>query len=184
MPDISKLKAPATNVESGLSPEVVLGELVGVDDDGSPIVDWTSNRTGSAQRALTASAVSRTDIGQPVALLFVDGDPACPVIVGKLRRPLDQIVEVTEQQHCQSDLEPDRSGIEGTDHNLGTRSTAIMQRDNERLLVVDGQDELTLRCGAASITLTRSGKILLRGTHIVSRSSGENKIKGASIQLN
>ena len=46
------------------------------------------------------------------------------------------------------------------------------------------RDELTLRCGKASITLTKSGKIILRGKYIVSRSEGVNRIKGGSVQIN
>ena len=49
---------------------------------------------------------------------------------------------------------------------------------------IAGDRELTLRCGKASITLTRAGKIILRGTYISSRSSGMNRIKGGSVQLN
>lgn len=44
--------------------------------------------------------------------------------------------------------------------------------------------ELTLRCGKASITLTPSGKIILRGTYISTRSSGVVRIKGGSVQIN
>jgi len=44
--------------------------------------------------------------------------------------------------------------------------------------------EIKLQCGKASITLTENGKIMLRGTYIVSRSSGANKLKGGSISLN
>jgi hypothetical protein len=53
----------------------------------------------------------------------------------------------------------------------------------ERLELTAGQ-EVTLRCGKASITLTSGGKVLIRGSYILSRSSGANKIKGGSVQLN
>src|SRR5262245_27299472 len=53
----------------------------------------------------------------------------------------------------------------------------------ERLELVADR-EIVLRCGEASITLTRAGKIILRGTYVLSRSSGVNKIKGGSIQIN
>lgn len=53
----------------------------------------------------------------------------------------------------------------------------------ERLELV-AEREIVLRCGQASITLTRAGKIILRGTYVLSRSSGVNKIKGGSIQIN
>jgi hypothetical protein len=60
---------------------------------------------------------------------------------------------------------------------------AIAPRSTERIALT-AANEITLTCGKASITLTRSGKIVLRGTYILSRSSGPNRIKGGSIELN
>ena len=54
----------------------------------------------------------------------------------------------------------------------------------QKKLKIDADEELTLQCGKSSITLTRSGKVIVRGTKIVSRASGENKIRGAQISLN
>lgn len=51
-------------------------------------------------------------------------------------------------------------------------------------LILSGREDITLRCGKASITLTRAGKILLRGAYLSSRSSGVNRIKGGSVQIN
>ena len=45
-------------------------------------------------------------------------------------------------------------------------------------------EEVVLRCGAASITLTSEGRVIIRGAHVVSRSTGANKIKGGSVQIN
>jgi|DewCreStandDraft_4_1066084.scaffolds.fasta_scaffold00025_328 hypothetical protein len=56
-------------------------------------------------------------------------------------------------------------------------------RDGERL-VLEADREIVLRCGRASITLTRGGKVLIRGAYLSSRSSGVNRIQGASVQLN
>lgn len=55
--------------------------------------------------------------------------------------------------------------------------------DSDRL-VLRAEREIELRCGEASITLTRAGKVLIRGAHIVSRSKGANKIKGAYVDIN
>ena len=63
-----------------------------------------------------------------------------------------------------------------------TRS-AQARVDGERV-EIEGKREITLRCGKASITLTAAGKIILRGAYILSRSTGVNKIKGGSVQLN
>ena len=51
-------------------------------------------------------------------------------------------------------------------------------------LVLTAHRDVTIQCGKASITLTAAGKIILRGTHIVSRSSGVQRIKGGSVQIN
>lgn len=51
-------------------------------------------------------------------------------------------------------------------------------------LVVELAQDVEIRCGAASILLTQSGKILIRGTHVCTRSSGLNKILGASVRIN
>jgi uncharacterized protein (DUF2345 family) len=49
---------------------------------------------------------------------------------------------------------------------------------------IEASKQIILRCGKGSITITKNGKIVLRGTHMFSRSSGPNRIKGASVQIN
>ena len=51
-------------------------------------------------------------------------------------------------------------------------------------IAITATRDLVLRCGKASITLTRAGKVLLRGAYLLSRSSGANRIKGGSVQIN
>ena len=55
--------------------------------------------------------------------------------------------------------------------------------DGERMIVT-AKEQLVLRCGKASITLTKAGKVLIKGSYVLSRSSGVNRIKGGSVQLN
>jgi hypothetical protein len=64
-----------------------------------------------------------------------------------------------------------------------TTTPAVAHLDGERLEFC-AQRELVLRCGKASITLTRAGKVIIRGTYLSSRSSGVNRIKGGSVQIN
>jgi Domain of unknown function (DUF6484) len=52
------------------------------------------------------------------------------------------------------------------------------------VVTIAASRELVLRCGRASITLTRAGKVVLRGTYISSRSSGVNRVRGGSVQIN
>ncbi len=59
----------------------------------------------------------------------------------------------------------------------------VAQADGERQ-VIQAEREIVLRCGEASITLTRAGKVIIKGNYILSRSAGYNKIKGAAIDIN
>lgn len=48
---------------------------------------------------------------------------------------------------------------------------------------IEGEDEIVLSCGEASITLRRNGRVVIRGTHLESDSLGANWIRGADIQV-
>ena len=63
------------------------------------------------------------------------------------------------------------------------RAPADVSLDGERLTFT-AKDEIVLRCGKSSITLTRAGKVIVRGAYLSSRSSGVNRIKGGSVQIN
>lgn len=58
-----------------------------------------------------------------------------------------------------------------------------VEADGEKL-VLEARRELTLRCGKASIHLTADGRVTIRGTQVLSRSDGPNRVQGASVQLN
>jgi hypothetical protein len=51
-------------------------------------------------------------------------------------------------------------------------------------VTVRAEDRITLKCGDASVTLQRDGKIVIRGKHVVSHAAGVNRIRGGSVQLN
>jgi hypothetical protein len=97
-------------------------------------------------------------VGRGVVLLFEDCDPAKPIVMGCLPR------------------------AEGWPTNERPGQVEI-DADGERLMV-SAKQQLVLRCGKASITLTKEGKVLVQGSYISSRSSGVNRIKGGSVQLN
>jgi hypothetical protein len=66
----------------------------------------------------------------------------------------------------------------------GSPGPTVDAEVDQQRLVLSAEKEVVLQCGAASITLTKAGKILLRGTYILSRSSGANRIKGGSVEIN
>lgn len=49
---------------------------------------------------------------------------------------------------------------------------------------IRADSKLLLRCGEGSLSISRDGTIIIRGSRILSRSKGTNKIKGASVQIN
>ena len=51
-------------------------------------------------------------------------------------------------------------------------------------MVLEGKDRIVLKCGKASITLTRAGKVIVKGTYLSSRATGVHRIKGGSVQIN
>ena len=58
------------------------------------------------------------------------------------------------------------------------------RKPNRKQIVIDAEEELTIRCGKGSITIRKSGKVLIRGLEIVSHSKGANRIRGGSVHLN
>jgi hypothetical protein len=135
---------------------VVIGLLLGVASDGAPLVAYPGGAEEPA-RARSTVSLKPSDIGCQVALLFENGEAGKPLVIGKIRVP----------------------GRE--ESAAGNLVTAKLDQE---VLTLSAEREIVLRCGRASITLTRAGKIILRGAYVLSRSSGVNKIKGASVQIN
>ncbi len=131
---------------------VVIGKLVALNDSGKPLVDYALNRRNKHLSARTTVTLDKDNVGREIALMFEDGDPEKPIIMGLIHQPVDSQPVVAEVD--------------------GERKTLTAKK------------EIVLRCGKASITLTRAGKIIIRGTYLLNRSSGVNKIKGGSVQIN
>jgi hypothetical protein len=146
--------------------EVVIGSLAGINDDGQPLVRHPLDPSGRILLARTTVPVTSEQVEREVVIAFESGDIERPIVLGVLRRPVDH--ESAEPRVASS-----------------TVARPILQAtlDGERLVLTADQ-EIVLRCGKASLTLTRAGKVLLQGTYLLSRSSGVNRIKGGSVQIN
>lgn len=138
---------------------VVVGELLALADDGcTPLVRFAGQAGTAAVRACTSVDLRGPHMGRAVVLMFENGDPARPIVMGLLQ------------------------GHDAWPGHERPRSVEI-DVDGERL-VVGAKQQLVLRCGKASITLTKAGKVLIEGSYVLSRSTGVNRIKGGSVQLN
>ncbi len=135
---------------------VVIGVLLGFSNNNKPLVAFPGNKSETGIAANTTSTLSPDDVGKKMALLFEGGDPGRPIVIGRIQHP-DEIIQSNKK--------------------------STVDLDGERL-EFNAKKEIVLRCGKASITLTRAGKIILRGTYLLSRSSGANRIKGGSVQIN
>jgi hypothetical protein len=49
---------------------------------------------------------------------------------------------------------------------------------------IDAKDEVVIACGKASITLRRNGRVIISGTHVETKSTGTNRIKGGQVRVN
>lgn len=161
--------------------EVVLGTLVDVDADGIAWVDYPGNPDEAPLRALSTTPVGGESIGRQAALLFVEGDPRRPVLMGLVRTILDRRDSVAMGDADASNKAQSARAEESIE--IGTDRVEDLFIDGRRVQI-EADHEIVLKCGKSSITLTRSGKILIRGSYLLSRSSGVNRIKGGSVQIN
>jgi hypothetical protein len=149
---------PLAGSSPAVLPAALIADLVGMADDGrTPLVVYSGGIRSPAVRARTVVALTARDIGMQVVLVLEAGDASKPIILGVLRK------------------DPGWPG--------GPGERVEVEADGERLTVT-AKARLVLRCGKASLTLTKSGKVLLQGTYVSSCSSGVNRIEGGSVQIN
>ncbi len=53
-----------------------------------------------------------------------------------------------------------------------------------KLTVIESEQPLILRCGPASVSLFPDGRVEIRGTQVLSRAEGANRVQGGSVNLN
>lgn len=138
---------------------VVVGNVVGFKDNGATPLVIYPNQPGTA--AIAARAIldlQGEHVGRDVVLMFESGDAMRPIVMGWVRT----------EKNWRIPEEPGQVEVDA---------------DGERL-VVTAKERIVLRCGKASITLTKAGKVLIEGSYLLSRSAGVNRIKGGSVQLN
>ncbi|HLL55498.1 MAG TPA: DUF6484 domain-containing protein [Myxococcaceae bacterium] len=149
-----------------------IGWVAGVDASGVILVDFEGNGSGPrpAQTtvALTPPLVRDAVVTrQRAVLIFDNGDPGRPVIMGLLQPEVPTpLVDTVLAEVSREEDEAPEATVDG------------------KRVTIEGKDEIVLKCGQASITLRRNGKIILKGTYVESHATGTNRIKGGSVQVN
>ncbi len=102
--------------------------------------------------------------GREALIVFENGDLEKPIILAIMENPIEKLIslELSEEE---------------------TKEIKEATIDGERISF-EAKNELILKCGKGSILIRKDGKIIVKGTNLLSRSSGSNKVKGASVGIN
>ena len=153
----------------------MVGRLVPGSTALAPLVEFAGNRAGPMRARATVpldpGIVARAIVTRRgVTLVFENGDPRLPIVTGLLQEsePATPFQELL--------VGPPAAAAAG-------RPPVEARLDGERL-VLEGTREIVLKCGDASITLRRDGKMVLRGAYVETYARGVNRIKGGSVKIN
>ncbi len=138
---------------------VIIGEFIGMTNEGrTPLVCYPGQPGTAALQARATVDLHGAHIGRQVVLMFEAKDLTKPIIMGVLRESVGWPLEQRSDQ-------------------------VEVDVDGERM-IVSAKEQLVLKCGKASITLTKAGKVLIKGSYVSSHSSGVNRIRGGTVHVN
>jgi hypothetical protein len=140
---------------------VCLGKLTVVKKTGEILVDYPDNPFGPLPARSTIS-ITLEDENRDLLLIFEKNDPRLPIIVGLIQeKPVILTKEILTDQQENIDIFADGKRI-----------------------VFQAKKEIELRCGKSSLIMKQDGKMVMKGTQLLSRASRVNKIKGSAVRIN
>lgn len=164
--------------------EIVLGAIKQLNALGQPLVDFSLNPSDKYLTAITTLELTEQHVNRQVALLFNQGDLAQPIVIGLIHSPLQAMIDNFEEQHTETSthLSTPTSEYENVELDANLKTDDILVAGKK--VSFEAEEEMVFRCGESSITLTKEGKVLIRGKYLLNRSSGVNRIMGGSVQVN
>lgn len=180
----SLLRAPSSR-KPAQPAAACLGRVVSLGTAGAVNVEFAgSGGVVAARMALPADSgqlLAAVKAGQPVVLVFENGDLALPIITGFIQPPPNETV--SESHASRAETSDTGVAAEALATELSAPRVIEVDVDGKRVRIV-AQDEIVLECGSASITLRRNGRIVIRGTYVETYSEGTNRIKGGQVRIN
>lgn len=180
--DVFGLTSDEGKLSQSIAPgEIVLGSIAAINALGQPEVNFSLNPGEQALTAITTLVLTEQDINRQVALLFNQGDLSQPIVIGLIHSPLQAMLDNFEQAQ--------KTGSTPTcEQNESVELAANLNIDNVNVegkkVTFEAENEMVFKCGESSITLTKAGKVMIRGKYLLNRSTGVNRILGGSVQVN
>lgn len=164
----------ATSSTESPTGSVALGKLLSGSTPGALLVDFTGNIAGPLSARTTVKVDveqvrQAVDNAQSVVLLFENGDVRLPIITGFVQQPMPHLELVAPTLHIRA-------------HEMNPQETKVTVEGKR--VVLEGQEEVSLKCGKASITLKADGRVVVRGAYVETYSKGVNRIKGGVVKIN
>jgi hypothetical protein len=143
---------------------IITGHLQGIDDEGRVL--FVAEQGDGAPVPVAIGAAISDGVLIPAArnhqralVVCTDDSPSRWVLIGLVR----ERVASAARDAAPGELE--------------------VKLDGETLRLTADR-EIELRCGNASLILRQSGRVILKGTHVVTSSRGPLKVKGATVEIN
>jgi hypothetical protein len=146
----------------------LVGTIAEVTQDGKPLVLFEGATTPVVARiGAPVDPVDTEGVGAGtcVILIFERGDRQLPIIIGIVRDSFSTSV-----------LSPPLAK-----NPTGCTSSFEL---NGRRVVLEGKEEVILRCGLGSLTIRADGQVVIKGTRLMSKASETNKVRGSSVFIN
>jgi len=162
-------------------PAVMVGRMVPGSTALAPLVEFAGNLAGPVRARATvpldpATVEQSVVTGRGVTLVFENGDRRLPIVTG--------LLQPSEPATPFQELLVGRRAAAASPAAAGAGRPLVEARLDGERLVLEGKREIVLKCGEASITLRRDGKMVLRGAYVETYAREVNRIKGGSVKIN
>ena len=95
---------------------MVIGVLAGLNEQNQPLVAFPGNPDPGCIAAQSTILFNLSDVGRELALLFENGDPRRPLVIGRIQHPESQSLE-----------RPLTAGVDGERILLSAKNEIVLQ---------------------------------------------------------